>query len=280
MQTLGYLFLSICAVLAQDDGPTDPDNHFIYPPLPGHTFNHDPSVFGSNLNFTVGVPQPQPFTWTSTVDNLSIMLWQEGNPDSVHSHTLTECGSSAVDSLYWDGDIGEIDLNNGSQAFLAAWDCIDEGIIFYSHYINLTKAEVSAITFPTASSTTVTPSATNTAGPSTTVPSPAEQSSTSPPPNEASVIGGGVGGGVAGALVVFIAGFAVMRYRKKRVGKNNVELLELRGHPGLGIYNAPPPPKKDEVTTPDHTHVPGPTQLSWNRYPARYGPVANELPGV
>jgi hypothetical protein len=86
---LSFLWLSS----AQDNRDPDPDNHFIYPPLPGPQYSNDPTVFESNLNFTVGTPQSQPFKWVSNLESLHLTMVQEGNPDVIQRHNLT--GSSS-----------------------------------------------------------------------------------------------------------------------------------------------------------------------------------------
>lgn len=76
-------------VIAQDNRPQDPNNYFVYPPLPGPQFSNDPTVFETNHNFTVGEQQDQPFKWETNMTSVSILLIQEGNPESVQQHDLT-----------------------------------------------------------------------------------------------------------------------------------------------------------------------------------------------
>jgi hypothetical protein len=85
---LGFLLLSGLAI-AQDNRTPDPDNHFIYPPLPGPQFSNDPTVFENNLNFTVGVLQSAPFKWVTNMTSMSVTLNQEGHSDRVKSHELS-----------------------------------------------------------------------------------------------------------------------------------------------------------------------------------------------
>lgn len=83
------LTLLLCGALhAQDNREPDPDNQFIYPPLPGPQASNDPSVFEDNLNFTVSIDQAQPWKWITNMTYMSITLNQEGNPDIVRSRVL------------------------------------------------------------------------------------------------------------------------------------------------------------------------------------------------
>ncbi|KAI1118177.1 hypothetical protein F5Y14DRAFT_401336 [Nemania sp. NC0429] len=225
MKSIFLVLVAACLVVSQDNRPPDPNNHFIYPPLPGPQFSNDPSVFGSNLNFTVGSPQSQPFKWVSDMDSMQIILQQEGNQISVRSHELTECQSGSIDYIYWDGDLGGIDLKNGIQAFLSAYNCSNPGStpVFFSHYINLTEpiiSQSSSITSSTATSTadSTTSSAqpTTTNNPSTTpVATPTNTNdNSSKPSSDAAAIGGGVGGGVGGAIVVAAIVYAIVKTRK------------------------------------------------------------------
>lgn len=84
---LGLLLL-LYPVVSQDNRPPDPNNHFIYPPLPGPQFGNDPHVFWSNLNFTVGVLQSQPFKWVSNMTLMQVTLQQEGNPAEVQTQMI------------------------------------------------------------------------------------------------------------------------------------------------------------------------------------------------
>ncbi|KAI1878938.1 hypothetical protein JX265_003115 [Neoarthrinium moseri] len=104
---------------AQDDRAVDPDNHFLYPPLPGAQHTEDPTVFWNNINVTFGVAQTQPFKWVSD---------------------MPSCSPGSFNTIYWDGRIDPIDINNGSQAYLAAWNCsnLSASPVFFSHYFNLT----------------------------------------------------------------------------------------------------------------------------------------------
>lgn len=83
------LHLATCVlVIAQSDGPLDPQNHFVYPGLPGPAYSDDPTVFALNQNFTVGEDQSQPFKWITNMTSTRITLWQEGNPDKVQQHII------------------------------------------------------------------------------------------------------------------------------------------------------------------------------------------------
>ncbi|KAI0971682.1 hypothetical protein F4678DRAFT_461045 [Xylaria arbuscula] len=230
-------------VTAQDNRPPDANNHFIYPPLPGPQFSNDPSIFSSNLAFTVGSPQSQPFKWLSNMSSMMIYLQQEGNQLSVQQHALTGCQSGVIDSLYWDGNIGNIDLKNGTQAYLSVYNCSNPGStpVFFSHYINLTEPVVSSSTVTGAAATT------NSALPTTTTTTSAvavpsltgtnEASSTSSPSSSlnTSAIGGGIGGGIGGAIVLVAVGFAILRIRKRH---GNIEQAQNQAAPASSqIYH-------------------------------------------
>ncbi|KAI8633356.1 hypothetical protein F5Y19DRAFT_471630 [Xylariaceae sp. FL1651] len=143
----------LCDVGAQDNRPPDPDNQFIYPPLPGPQFSNDLTVFWENLNIIVR-PQNEPFKWVSNMSSMYVSLLQEGAPDLVNSVNLTECQPGSDNSIYWNGDLGNIDLAVSDQAFLAACNCSDPDAtpIFFSHCINLTTAD-SSVESPSSSST-------------------------------------------------------------------------------------------------------------------------------
>ncbi|OTB03762.1 hypothetical protein M426DRAFT_12263 [Hypoxylon sp. CI-4A] len=227
MSILLYFLLNFCLVLAQDNRDPDENNHFIYPPLPGPQYSNDPTVFETNINFTVGKSQNQPFKWVSNMTYMQIILCQEGNPESVQLHDITECiDGTSDDFIYWDGDIGSIDLNNGSQAYLGVWNCSENSTpVFFSHYINLVEDDSVSSTTSSASSTTTSSSASSSstslatgamsvnsaaASPTdTSTPSEAASADTS----NAAVIGGGIGGGIGGALLVIAVAFAVWKYR-------------------------------------------------------------------
>ncbi|KAK5632053.1 hypothetical protein RRF57_007767 [Xylaria bambusicola] len=225
-----------CLVIGQDNRPPDPNNYFIYPPLPGPQFSNDPTVFSSNLAFTVGQPQSQPWKWVSNMSSMMIYLQQEGNPESVQAHQLTDCQPGDIGSIYWDGDIGDIDLMNGTQAFLEVYDCLipDSTPVFFSHYINLTDnsaSESNSMTifstptltvssiqsvmtsskFPTEASPTS--SHYSSSPSSSSSPSPSSTSS-SPSSTNAAAIGGGIGGGIGGAIVIAAIIFALLKTRK------------------------------------------------------------------
>jgi hypothetical protein len=139
----------------------------------------------------------------------------------------------AQNYFYWDGNISPIDLKNGSQAYIAAWNCSEPGAtpIFFSHYVNLTAAASSS---SSASSTAAaTNSQTSTAAPSSTASqtpssfaSSSASSSATPVPassggsssNDAA-LGGGIGGGIGGAIVLTAAAFAFWKYRQSKQAK-------------------------------------------------------------
>ncbi|KAI2469909.1 hypothetical protein F4781DRAFT_392874 [Annulohypoxylon bovei var. microspora] len=293
MSTLLYIFLNFCLVLAQDNRPDDANNHFVYPPLPGPQFSNDPSVFNSNLNFTVGRNQAQPFKWVTNMTDMQIILCQEGNPDSVQSHEITECiDGTSNDSIYWDGDIGPIDLNNGSQAYLGVWNCSDFTTpVFFSHYMNLIEAPADSTTssatttstssssvssLATAATTSSTTSSTPAADPS---PSPAGTSSSSGSSNGAA-IGGGIGGGIGGALVLIAAAFAFWKYRSgKEKGQPGAtqQIADWSNHPE---YNAMSPSQGSGVFKPSFqpselgSQPPSVSELP----PSSVGPAVNPDP--
>ena len=132
-----------------------------------------------------------------------------------------DCQSGDIDSLYWDGDTGEIDLKNGTQAYLSAYNCSDPSSepVFTSYYFNLAEraaidgapvTDTSAATSTTSSATT-TPIATNTTSPIIT-----SHSSPATLTTLAAGIAGGIGGGVVGAVVIVALAFALPRTRRKR----------------------------------------------------------------
>lgn len=90
--------------IAQDNRPPDPNNRFIYPPLPGPQFSNDPTVFETNLNFTVGVLQSAPFKWVTNMTSMSVTLNQEGNPESVQTHELSRMSASWAQAYYTSPD--------------------------------------------------------------------------------------------------------------------------------------------------------------------------------
>ncbi|KAI3322964.1 hypothetical protein HD806DRAFT_545048 [Xylariaceae sp. AK1471] len=229
---------------AQDNRPPDPNNQFIYPPLPGPGFSDDPTVFGANINITVG-QQHQPFKWVSNLNSMFVSLHQEGDPDVVNSVHLTECQPGSSNYVYWNGYLGKIDLAIGSQAFLAAWNCEvpDSTPVFYSHYFNLTKADSSSSSTSTTSPSTPSPTqsltstslsaSTPTENPTSTTSLSAGTSSSqttssgAPPdsknnnnnnnnnPVDSAAIGGGVGGGIGGAILLVGVAIALLKYWKQ-----------------------------------------------------------------
>ncbi|KAI1302648.1 hypothetical protein F5Y03DRAFT_396403 [Xylaria venustula] len=243
MKTVLILLLAAaCLVTAQDNRPPDANNHFIYPPLPGPQFSNDPSIFSSNLAFTVGSPQSQPFKWLSNVSSMMIYLQQEGNQLSVQQHELTGCQSGANDFIYWDGNIGDIDLKNGTQAYLSVYNCSNPGStpVFFSHYINLTEPAISSSTVTGAAATTNSALPTTLSTSSVAVPSSTGTNQASSIPSlsfslNASAIGGGVGGGIGGAIALVAVGFAVLRIRKRR---DNIEQAQNQTAPASSqIYD-------------------------------------------
>ncbi|KAI1093514.1 hypothetical protein F5B19DRAFT_124187 [Rostrohypoxylon terebratum] len=232
MFVLFYILVNFCLVTAQDNRPLDKNNHFIYPKPAGPQYSNDPTVFESNENFTVGQAQSQPFKWVTNMTNMQIILCQEGNPMSVRRHGLTDCiDSSGGGWLYWDGDIGDIDLNNGSQAYLGVWNCSEPGStpVFFSHYMNLINSSATASTSTVSTSSTL---------PAATAPITSPTSATEPAPTQAgtsssngssngAAIGGGIGGGIGGALIIIAAAFAFWKYRGGREKKQPVAVQQI-----------------------------------------------------
>ncbi|KAI2614870.1 hypothetical protein GGR54DRAFT_642832 [Hypoxylon sp. NC1633] len=158
MYTQLTLLLNLLLVVAQDNRLPDPNNHFVFPSLPGPKASQDARVFKSNLNFTIGQPPDQPFAWVSDLTRLMVVLCQEGEPDSVREHVIADCMPGSETETYWDGDIGDIDVSSGQRAYLAVYSCSGDedgedadpdddddddsesdnaSAVFLSHYINL-----------------------------------------------------------------------------------------------------------------------------------------------
>ncbi|KAI1204921.1 uncharacterized protein F4807DRAFT_445018 [Annulohypoxylon truncatum] len=250
--------------IAQDNRPKDPNNYFIYPKAAGPQYSNDPSVFESNENFTVGQAQAQPFKWVSNMTTMEIILCQEGNPDSVLTHPLTGCfDGSSRNFLYWDGSIGDIDLNNGTQAYLGVWNCSEPGSspVFFSHYINLinastTSSTISSTTTMSASSMATAPMTSST--PSTeSSPSQASTPSTNGSSN-AAAIGGGIGGGIGGALILIAAAFAFWKYRSGRDKGQPEAIQQIADWPNHPEYSAMSPSQDLGVFKPSYQ----PSELS------------------
>lgn len=82
------VLIFVLCVTAQDNRPTDENNYFIYPPLPGLQFSDDPLVFEDNILLTAGVKQNEPFKWVSDLTSLALYLQQEGNTEDVETKLL------------------------------------------------------------------------------------------------------------------------------------------------------------------------------------------------
>lgn len=168
--------------------------------------------------------------------------------------------------MYWDGDLGSIDLNIGSIAYLAVWDCWDGAAvgtpIFFSHYFNLTAATTSKASVSTATGTretrspTTDPSTSATTSFITNNPSSAAQttspiaSDNSHSSNDTAVLAGGIGGGIGGAIVLVAAAVASWKLRRRR---GTQEIQEDRSYfpptrpnalyvAGAGVPHFPSPP--------------------------------------
>ncbi|KAK5953909.1 hypothetical protein OHC33_005180 [Knufia fluminis] len=297
------LTLLLCGALhAQDNREPDPDNQFIYPPLPGPQASNDPSVFEDNLNFTVSIDQAQPWKWITNMTYMSITLNQEGNPDIVRSRVLLECGSQA-DYYYWDGEISPIQLSDGNIAFLSAWNCSepDATPIFFSHYFNLVEPVVSS------SSSSVTPTSTgslasvqstlatqtgagvtsqSSSSPTPTTPTGSPESSSSTGSSsggdggsDAAAIGGGVGGGIGGALVLIALGAFFLYWRRNK--KKQQRLQTLHSGNRMGYHDQP---YSNPQSPGQMSSVPGyGQQTSYYNPPKQYAPaeLSNAVsPGV
>ncbi|OTA93709.1 hypothetical protein M434DRAFT_395391 [Hypoxylon sp. CO27-5] len=245
-----YLLFNVCLVLAQDNREPDENNHFIYPPLPGPQYSNDPTVFETNINFTVGRGQSQPFKWVSNMTSMQIILCQEGNPDSVRTHDITDCiDGTSTDYLYWDGGIGSIDLKNGSQAYLGVWNCSDFTTpVFFSHYMNLvedsspssstTTSSTSTILSTSISPTTSIATAPVAATPTSTNSAHADESSSYRGSSNAAAIGGGIGGGIGGALILIAAAVAFWKYRTRKSKSQQQPSQQIAAWANHQDYNA------------------------------------------
>ncbi|KAI1281396.1 hypothetical protein F5Y07DRAFT_354576 [Xylaria sp. FL0933] len=281
-----------CLVIGQDNRPPDPKNHFIYPPLPGPQFSNDPSVFSTNLAFAVGSPQSQPFKWVSNMSSMRIYLQQEGNQLSVQAHLLTDCQSGTKDFIYWDGNIGDIDLKNGTQAYLSAYNCSNPGStpVFFSHYINLTEPVKSASASTSMSTDALVPTMspalpTTTSTANVAAPSPTDTNeASSPSPHSSSInasaIGGGIGGGIGGAIVLVAVVFAFLKSRK---GRDKAELAQDQVAPTPSWANREQPKPSYPTspmpyTSPWHASEMDSSHDSVRFHSAGYTSVISELP--
>jgi hypothetical protein len=272
------LLLRITLVVAQDNRPEDPNNHFVYPPLPGGQYSNDNTVFWSNINITVGEAQAEPFKWVTNMTSMRISLQQEGNPNSTQGRILTGNSSQKVhilstrlirytdceagvapeaNYLYWDGNISPIDLKNGSQAYLAAWNCSAPGTtpVFFSHYVNLTEPAAASSSSSASSTAAATNSETNTAAPSSSAPSSATPvpASSGGSSSNAAALGGGIGGGIGGAIILTAAAFAFWKYRQSQQAKQRQQYQGGTYHMGQDSMHQgyqqsyPKPPYSDQT---------------------------------
>ncbi|KAH8647244.1 hypothetical protein BX600DRAFT_476362 [Xylariales sp. PMI_506] len=208
---------------AQDSRAEDPNNHFVFPPLPGPQHTSDPTVFWDNINITYGVAQTKAFQWVSDMSSMQVTLEQEGDQSSARYRQIASCSPGSNNLIYWDGQIDPIDLANGTQAYLAAWNCSEPNAspIFFSHYFNLTAPTAStANTSETTNSTTPTATGSGKDGTqSTSSAAGTEQGTTKI--STAAVIGGSVAGGVGGSLVFLLGVYALLRYHRKKGGSSS-----------------------------------------------------------
>lgn len=146
------------------------------------------------------------------------------------------CSPGSHNITYWDGRISPIDIKNGSQAFLEAYDCTNDSYpVFYSHYFNLTEADaaVSSSSHSDSASPTIlmTPTSTDTAAanplssassaPTTTAAVTTTTNTGASTGSSAAAVGAGVGGGVAGALLIVGGGVALWRLRRNRLRRRS-----------------------------------------------------------
>ncbi|KAI1360632.1 hypothetical protein F5Y08DRAFT_343476 [Xylaria arbuscula] len=156
--------------------------------------------------------------------SMMVCLEQVGNSPSVQTYQLTDCRPGVVDIIHWNGDIGEIDLENGTQTYLSAYNCsaLSNEHVFVSHYFNLTRRVASEDTSATSTSTVTrimssvqsmitTPTVTK--GPAIVVTSHASPAALK---NFAAAIIGGIGAGIGGAIVIVALVCVFPRDRKQR----------------------------------------------------------------
>lgn len=87
-----FLSVILSKVGAQVSGANpDPETHFVYPPLPGPNVSDDPTVFWNNINLTAGA-QPQPFTWVTNMDAVTISMHQQLATENFISRVVTLAG--------------------------------------------------------------------------------------------------------------------------------------------------------------------------------------------
>ncbi|KAH7021353.1 uncharacterized protein B0I36DRAFT_367770 [Microdochium trichocladiopsis] len=210
-------------ISGQSTKPVDYSNRFIWPPLPGPPANLDGTAFYENPNIEYGKPQSRPFTFITSMASTTIYMYQEQSPALAKFHLIRDCepnnAGNSTTLHYWDGNIGDIDVELTNVAFLIAYECDDIGSPkFFSHYFNLTRAAslstsaTLATTVPTAG-----PSGTGTlTGPSTVVPTasvPTDANNSAA--SNTAALAGGIGGGIGGALLLIAAGFAFWKYRQR-----------------------------------------------------------------
>ena len=244
-----YLFLS--SAFAQDSRPVARNNPFISPPEPGPQANVDPIMFWANQNWMVGVQQSIDWNGQTNLTNLMVTLQQEGNPDSVQAcmilgmscsllhHAvdkfmtkLLDCpNASTTNLIYWNGEIGSIDLKNGSIAYLAAWDRDQPHAspFFFSHYINLTESVVvatSSTSKTTSSRSSSTPTNTALVTSSTQfrsslapIPSADNANQGSSRSSNALALGAGIASGISGALVLLALVVWLIFWRRAKRNK-------------------------------------------------------------
>lgn len=178
------------------------------------------------------------------------------------------CSPGSYGSTHWDGTIDPIDINNGSQAYLAVYNCSEKATpIFFSHYFNLTDATSSSSSETTnsASSSTSTISASSVTASSATVSSAtatagtnSAKADTSTATSNAAAVGGGVGGGVGGALLIIAGGFALWRCRKNRQGRQPVPTREMNNRDSMYpnyLQTSVPPSTIESITKYTGSHA-------------------------
>ncbi|KXJ88877.1 hypothetical protein Micbo1qcDRAFT_197177 [Microdochium bolleyi] len=220
---LVHLFYSACFLFpiatAQSGNPVDWNNRFMWPPLPGQKASLDATAFYGNPVIEYGKPLSRPFTFITRMNATAIMMQQEHSPELAKRHLIRDCVPNRPDNAttmhYWDGNIGEIDVELTNVVFLIAYECDFRRAMFGSHYFNLTRAVSASTTSSRASTPTSiaapadpTPGAGNTTSGSNTV-----------------VLAGAIGGGIGGALLLIAAAFACWRYTKNKKDKSQHHLL-------------------------------------------------------
>ncbi|KAI2603975.1 uncharacterized protein GGS25DRAFT_506352 [Hypoxylon fragiforme] len=233
-----FLLANLCLAVAQDSRRVDPNNHFIYPPLPGPPIGEDPHAYDANINFIVGKAPEQSFKWVSNITSLKVQIVQETPPNVENQYVIRDCDPGSDNTVHWDGQIGDIDLAHGLQAYLGAWDCAagnDAAPVFFSHYINLVA--------------TPPPSSANTSlSPSPEVPPAAEDNSPAGI-NAGTVIGVAFGIGALATLVLTVVFYLGVK-RGRTTERREQEANRATWMDDMSGYEMGPPPASNVETAP------------------------------